>query len=287
MQRAKIPAAARVAALLAAGCGLHGFGQNPPAGAAAPLQPASVASLNDTLLAKATNLYASATKSGLRGFDCQVHPDWNKMMSSARKGEAIAADDPKLALLGGVNITLRARLKGDSTLEWQAPEHPEKPPDSAAASMLDRTHRGMEQTLTGVIKLWVPLVDGSVAEALGEEGADLSQTANGYRLLSKGKYASVTEEFDSNLLLKHFINTSSGTTVDIAPVFEPTQQGLLLKSFVAHVQVGAAAAIPQEIRVGIDYQTVSGMQIPARFDIDLPSVVNMDFALDRCTVNPK
>jgi hypothetical protein len=291
MQKSKIGAVVRVAAALACVSALNGHAQS-PAAKPAPQQQASPASLpaglNDTLLAKATSLYASTAKSGLHGFDCQVHPDWKKIMSSARKSDAIAANDPKLVLMSVVKITLHARLNGDSTLEWQVPNLWEKPPSSADASALDQTHRGIEQTLTGVLKLWSPLVDGTVPESLGEEGVQLAKTADGYRLVSQDKNASVTEEFDSNLLLKHFITTSSDASVDIVPVFDSTPRGLLLKSFVAHVkEPGAAAASPQEIDVSIDYQTVSGMQIPARFDINLPGMVDMDFALDGCAANPK
>jgi len=35
-------------------------------------------------------LYDSAEKSGLHAFRCQVHPDWNLIMTSSRKGGAIA-----------------------------------------------------------------------------------------------------------------------------------------------------------------------------------------------------
>ena len=284
MRKLKMGARVRIAAALAAAAALSGHAQSP---AAAKPAPQNAASLNDTLLAKATTLYASTTKSGLRSFDCQVHPDWKKIMSSARKGDAIAADDPKLTLLGAVKITLHAKVTGDSTLDWQVPDQWKIPPGSADASTLDQAHHGMEQTLTGMLKLWGPLADGTVPESLGEEGVQVTKIADGYRLISNTKEASVTEEFDGNLLLKHFVTTSSGTTVDIEPAFDPTPQGLLLKSFVAHVKAPeAAAAGPQEIDVSLDYQTLSGMQVPARFDINLPGLVEMDFALDGCAVNP-
>jgi hypothetical protein len=279
----------RVASAIFALCCLVSQAESPhgntgsPAG---PLQQDAAASLNDALLARATALYDSTAKSGLRGFDCQVHPDWLTIMTSARKGAAVPADDPKPALLGTVKITLHARLKGASSLDWQAPASQEKPLDQAAISLLDRTHRGIENTLLGLVKIWIPLVDGSVAESFGEEEANIAHTENGYTLRSKD--GSLTEEFDRNLTLKTYLAADASSTVKIAPMFQPTSQGLRLGSFTAHIRpAGASAESAQEMRVGLEYQTVAGVQIPARFLIEMPSVVEMNFKLDGCIVNPK
>ena len=54
--------------------------QNPPD----PGQPAVAASLNDTLMAKATTLYDSTAKSGLHSFDCQIHkPLYKRLLRSS------------------------------------------------------------------------------------------------------------------------------------------------------------------------------------------------------------
>jgi hypothetical protein len=258
--------------------------QNRPASPSAPPQPAAIASLSDALLAKATALYASTAKSGLRSFDCIVHPDWQMIMTSSRKGAPSAGSDSEIALLNSVKITLHARIDGDSTVDWEVPAG--KPLDAAANATLDRAHRGIEQTLKGALKLCIPLINGSVAESLGAENADVAQTENGYSLRSRDKQHSLTEEFDRNLLLTRQVITDSGSTVDIAPTFQPTSQGLLLNSFTARVQpAGTAAQNAQEMRISLAYQTVSGAQILARLAVVVPNVVTMDFALDGCTVN--
>jgi hypothetical protein len=274
------------AALLAMSC-LLARAQNSPAASqtpVAPLQQAAAATLNDALLAKATSLYNSTAKMGLHSFDCQVHPDWNKIMTSSRNGIPLPTDDPRLPLLTAVTITLHAYLAGTSTLDWQPST--DKPLDEAATATLDKAHQGIEQTMLGVLKLWIPLADGSVAESLGEDDVDIHQAENGYTVRSKDKQHSLTEEFDSNLILKRFIAADSGSTVDIAPNFQPTNQGLLISGFTAHIR--AAGSLPeksQQMNVAIEYQTISGAQIPSRLSVQVPNVVEMDFALDSCTVN--
>jgi hypothetical protein len=311
MQRSLIARTSRAATLGAAGllalfCGI-GQAQNPPP---LPLAPSGSAErtgavpLNDALLARATALYDSTAKSGVHGFDCALHVDWKKVMSSARKGAAVADDDPKLVLVNPVQITLHARLGGKPTLDWRAPEGSG---DAVSKAVLDEVHRGVEQTLLSTLKLWTPLVDGSVAESLGEEDVDVAETTDGYTLRSGikqqgnkqhgdkqredkqqgNKQPALTEQFDRNLLLKHFVAVDAGSTADIEPVYQPGAAGLLLSGFLAHLQpAGAAGQAAQEMRVSIDYQTVSGRQIPAHITIDLPNIVEMDFTLDGCIVNP-
>jgi len=245
-----------------------------------------VGNLRDTLLANAATLYDSTAKAGLQGFDCQVNPDWNLIMTSSRKSPPTAGDHAKLALLGTVKMTLHARLKTSSSLDWQVPTQPGKPIDKASTAILDHAHRAMENTLIGMLKLWIPLVDGSVAESLGEEDMEITQTETGYLLRSKDK--SLTEDFNRNLSLMHYVTVDAGSTVNIAPAFKPTDKGLLLTGFVAHIHPsGTPPESVQEMHVGIEYQTVSGAEIPASLTIEIPDVVQMNFKLDGCSINPK
>jgi hypothetical protein len=265
--------------------------QYPPAGPAlpaAPLHQADAAGLSDTLLSRATALYYSTAKNGLRSFDCQVHPDWKLIISSSRQDPSVPADDPRLALVSGVKITLHERLKGDSSIDWQVPAPAAKPLDQAAMDLLDRAHRGIENTLLGVLRLWIPMVDGSLVESLGEDGAAIAETASGYTLRTKEKQHSLTEEFDRNLVLRQYTAADSGSGVRLDPTFEQTGQGLLMSSFVAHIQpAGPPAQNAQEMRVGLAYESISGAQLPSRITVEMPGVVQMDFNLDGCTVNPQ
>ena len=285
------PPARAAAVLLALGCPLA-RAQQPSA--TAP-QTAASASLNDALMARATALYSSALKTGLRRFTCQVHPDWQKIIASARNGAPQDADAAKAVLLQAVRITLHARLQGDSTLDWQ-------PPDSAiprtqeTVDMLDHAHRSIDSTLDGVLKLWTPLVDGSLAESLSDDAMDVQQTGSGYLVRSKpaaskdkpaaSQAHSVSEDFDQKLLLVHYRLVDAGSTASLAPAFEPGPQGLLVSSFDAFLQpAGAPATDARQMHIAFKYQPVAGVQIPTSIAVTLPSVVEMDFTLDGCAVN--
>jgi len=273
----------RVAAAGALAVGAALASAQAPASAAGSPQPAAAASLSDSLLAKAMGLYDSTAKSGLHGFDCKVHPDWKAIMASSRKGAAVSDNDPRLALVATATIALHARMAGGSTLDWRTPAG--KPLSPSDQALLERAHRGIDNTLLGVLKLWIPLVDGSVAERLGEDGVTITAKDAGYEVRSGDKL--LTEEFDRALLLTRYIDTDAGATVDIAPVYQRGPHGLQLTSFTAQISPsGAAAGSGQRMDVAVEYQTVSGRQIPAAFNVDVANVVTMNFKLDGCTVNP-
>jgi hypothetical protein len=254
----------------------------------------TVAGAKDALMARAELLYDSVEKSGLHAFRRQVHPDWNLIMTSSIKGAPLAADDPRLPLLNQVRITLDARPSGSSTLDWQPP--PGRL-DASSQATLDTAHRGIEQTLLGVLKLRAPLVNGSIPESFGEDSFVLAQSENSYTLRSQDKQHSLTELFDRNLLLTQYIGAESGSTIRIAPNFDRNSQGLLVSSFIARIR--AAGASPhttapetdEETRVALEYPPGSqpadrAQPIRVKLAIEIPNVVTMNFALDTCSQEP-
>jgi hypothetical protein len=261
--------------------------QNPPASPTAPSTPAAKPSANDEFLAKAGKLYYSTAKSGLNGFACAAHPDWHTLFLSASKGAAVAADDPRIVLLQTVKITLHGQLKGGSTLDWNTASNPAKPLDQDSTNMLENMHKATNQTLQGFMQFWAPFVDGSVIPA-NSEGLEIAQTANGHSIHLDASGTSLTEVFDSSLILQQFdVVVTGGTTVNFTPTYKPTQNGLLVSAFKAHIQpAGVPPGQAQEMQVEIEYQTLGGFPIPAKINMDVVNSGTFNFVLDGCTVNP-
>ncbi|MFI5098191.1 MAG: hypothetical protein ACHQT6_09495 [Candidatus Acidiferrales bacterium] len=268
--------------------------QNPPASpsqTAAPGQPASQSQAeakrnpNDELLAKASKLYYSSSKAGLDGFDCGVHPDWRQLFASANPGAAIAADDSRLELLKTVKITLHARMKGGSILDWSAPANPDKPLDDNSTSLLDGMHKATEQTLQGFLQFWTPFVDGSAVPA-SSEGLEVTQTEKGYKLHATQEGTEVTEQLDNSLVMEQFNVVMSNVTVHFAPAYKYTDKGLLVNSFLAHIQpAGTPPEQMQEMHVAIEYQTIDAFPIPGKLFMEVVGTGTFNFAFDGCTVN--
>jgi hypothetical protein len=276
--------------LLAAGClAASTQAQDPAAPAAtpgsAPGTPASPAAneANGAMLIKARGLYYSSSKAGLKGFDCAVHPDWKALMESAAPGAKID-DNPAVALLNSVKITLHGRLDGGSSLDWDAPSDPAKPVDQASADMLDKMHQGTERSLTGFMQFWSPFVDGSVIPAT-PDGIEFTNDAKGHTLHADQGGTSLTEVLDNDLVMQQFNVVMGGAKINFSPRYKTTDQGLLVNAFHGHIEPPSSTPV-QEMEVGVDYQTIGGFPIPSRIGMEVSGTGKFEFALDGCKVNP-
>ncbi len=253
--------------------------------APAPAAPATNSPANQEFLANAAKLYYSTVKAGLNGFQCTVHPDWHAILVAASKGAEVPPDNPRLALLNSVNIVLHARLKGGSTLDWNAPA-PEKPLDPDSVALLDRMHQASNQTLQGFLQFWTPFVDGSVLPD-PSQAVDIAATDKGHIIHADQGNTSLTEVFDTGNILKEFNVVMGGAKINFSPAYKPTEKGLLVNGFQAKIQPpGVADDKAQLMNVAIDYQDVGGFPIPASIQMDVIGTGKLNYALDQCKINP-
>jgi hypothetical protein len=256
----------------------------PPA-ASQSVQPASPA--ENEWLAKTAKLYYSSAKAGLTGFDCTVHPDWRTLYVSSNKRQATPDDDTLLALLSTVNITLHARMKGGSTIEWVVAPTPDKPLDENSTAVLDAMHQSVEQTLEGFLQFWGPFIEGSVVPN-SSEGLEITHTPTVHTIHAKQGTTELTEIFSNNLVLEHFNVTLNGTSIKFSPAYKPTEQGLLVNAFVAHIlPPGTPPAQAQEMKIAVDYQPLNGLIIPGHLNMEVVGTGVFNFAFDACSTNPK
>jgi hypothetical protein len=285
----KLPLAtpARLLGVILAVCltatGAHSKG--PSASAASPGQsnPAASPNPNNEMLARAAKLYYSTAKSGLDSFDCALHPNWHTLFVSASKVATVAEDDSRIVLLKSVNITIHGKLKGGSTIEWNPPAATDKPLDQDSTALLNSMHSATEQILQGFMQFWTPFVDGSTVPD-NSEGLVITKTENGYTIHADTKDTKVTEQMDNQLTLTHFDVVMSEATVRFEPSYKPTEKGLLVNGFLAHIlNAGVPPEQAQEMRVSIEYQDVQGFPIPAQLNMTVEGTGTFNFAFDGCT----
>jgi hypothetical protein len=236
----------------------------------------------DALLAKAGTMYYSTTKAGLNGFDCAVHPDWHKLFVSIIPGASVSDNDSRVTLLNGVAITLHARLKGGSTLDWTPAAG--SATDADSTSLLTQMHQGTDQALLGFLQFWTPFVDGSAVPA-NSSGFDVTHGPSTFTLHLASKGTDVTEVFSNDLLIEEFDVITGGNSIKFEPTFKATAQGLLVERFLAHIQqLGNPPGPVQEMHSGVTYQTVEGFPIPWQLNIEVVGANTFNMTLDGCTV---
>ncbi|HEY1767801.1 MAG TPA: hypothetical protein VGG26_09100 [Terracidiphilus sp.] len=243
---------------------------------------------DDAWLKKTGSLYYSSAKSGLGGFDCAVHPDWRTLFGSAggsTNSPAVADGDARLLLLETVKINLHAHMQGGSTLDWNRDPHSGEPLDDKASALLAKMRQTTEQTLEGFLQFWTPFVDGSIVPD-SAAGLAITHTGTLNTIHAEQGDTALTETFSSDLHLEHFDVKMNGISIKFQPDYQPTEQGLLVKSFEAHVQpAGVPPDQAQEMHVEIEYQTLDGFPIPSRLTMEVANTGNFSFVLDGCTVS--
>jgi len=256
---------------------------------AAPAAPAQQSTTgaggDDAWLARTSKLYYSTTKAGLNGFDCAVHPDWRGLFMTSSPGTEVSEDEAHVVLLKSVKINLHAHMQGGSTLDWNPDPPPGEPLDDATSQMLARMHEATEQTLEGFMQFWTPFVDGSTVPD-SSQGLTITHTSTAHTIHAEQEGTALTETFSNDLLLEHFDVDMKSLSIKFQPAYRSTDQGLLVKSFQAHVQpAGSAPGQAQDMHVDIEYQTLDGFPIPARLSVAIANSGTMNFVFDGCTVS--
>ena len=283
-----IPAALLALSVCAAGQtpDTHGSQSLAPAGHTAESAASSADAAGDNAwLASTGKLYYSTAKTGLNGFDCTVHPDWRELFVTSNPGTQVGNDDEHLALLNSVKINLHAHLRGGSTMDWSRDPSDIKPLDDASNEMLGKMHQATEQTIEGFLQFWTPFVDGSVVPD-SADGLTITHTGTQHTIHAAQGDVELTEIFSNDLLLQHFDVNMKAVSIKFQPAYKPTDQGLLVKSFQAHVQpAGTPADQAEDMHVEIEYQTLDGFPIPSRLNMTVTNSGTFNFVLDGCSVS--
>ena len=128
-------------------------------------------------------------------------------------------------------------------------------------------------------------MDGSAVPS-SSEGLEIAKTDKGYTIHAEQAGTSVTEEIDNQLLINHYSVVMDQSRVNFAPTYKPTDKGLLVNGFLAHIlPAGSPPDQVQEMHVSIEYQSVSGDPIPARLKLSVVNREAFDYVFDNCTVN--
>jgi hypothetical protein len=258
---------------------------NPGQTATPATGPQSVATPNpeNEWLAKTSKLYFSSAKAGLAGFSCDIRPDWHALFVSANKGAEAPATDAYLSQLEKVKVKMHARMQGGSTIEWVTDAGGGSTPSGDANAVIDNMHQTVQQILEGFLQFWSPFMEVTVVPPKAD-GLEITHGGTSHTIHAKQGTTELTEIFNSNLVLEHFNVTLAGTSIKLSPTFEPTPQGLLVKTFAAEiVPAGTAPEQTQKMQVRVEYQTVNNQTIPGQLNMEIVGTGNFNFAFEGCS----
>jgi hypothetical protein len=258
----------------------------PPADHQLAEPPASKPNPDNAWLARTSKLYYSSSKAGLTGFDCDAHPDWQTLVTSATHSDPLPADDPRLTLFKSIKVSIHAHMKGGSTIDW-TDANQVNPLDQHSIDTLDGLHRTVEQMLEGFLQFWTPFIESSIVPD-SANGLDITHTPTVHTIHAHEGDTELTEVFSPDLILEQFNVNMNGTSIKFAPTYKPTPKGLLVSGFRAHVvPAGTSADQAQDMDVDVDYQTINGFPIPDKLNMDVIGTGKFNFTFDGCATSTK
>jgi hypothetical protein len=255
-----------------------------PAGDQAEAPSTSKPNPEDAWLARTSKIYYSSAKAGLTGFDCNVHPDWQLLITSASRNDAMPADISRVALVQSSSVVLHSRMRGGVTFDWSDASQG-KTLDQQSSETLDGFHQTVEQMLESFLQFWTPFFENSVVPD-SADGLDITHTPTVHTIHAQQGDTELTEIFSNDLVLQQFNVNMSGTSIKFFPSYKPSPQGLLVSGFRAHViPVGTSPDQAQDMTVDVNYQPVNEFPIPEKLNIEVIGTGKFNFTLDGCATS--
>ncbi len=119
------------------------------------------------------------------------------------------------------------------------------------------------------------------------EGLEITHTSTAHTIHAKQSGTELTEIFSNARVLQQFNVDMNGTSIKFSPTYKPTDKGLLVNAFEAHIlPAGTPPEKAQVMKVGIDYQPVGSLIIPSKLNMDVVGTGTFNFTFDGCTTNP-
>jgi hypothetical protein len=214
------------------------------------------------VIRQARQSYYSLSRIGLLEFQANIQPNWQVALQDQLAANPAAAQEG-LKLLNGLHFSVsmnpQGNVKIDHTSDFPAP-------NEQTAAGFNQIYAGVEKTVSGFFKTWnLFMLDSPFPEVNSEY--QVQDLGGQYLLTYKESTAQIsttmTKEFaitEISVSLPHFKSV-------IKPHFTRTQKGYVLTGYEANYEPATDQG-KAELKVQLDYQEVSGLQLPRKLNID-------------------
>jgi hypothetical protein len=220
----------------------------------------------------------SLRREGLTSFTCLVTPNWDGVLAQRHANPAAAEKAYKVlsGLTFGVDVAPGRHAK---VMHTGAPASAgEKETES-----LKLVTAGIEQTLVGFFDTWAPFV---MTSTIPPDSADVVDVHGGWNVdyVQGALHIGMVMRRDYVIDLMHVVTAKVDSLIQ--PQFTRTAKGLLLTALQGQYRpLSDGAPPPNSLQFRIEYQEVSGFQLPRRLWVsahERRGVVLMDLGFGTC-----
>ena len=225
----------------------------------AALSGADAAAQSDRkqILGSARQRYYNLRQSGLIEFQADIKPNWELLLMG------VELNPSAMKLLHGLHFSMSI----DSESKFRMGHHADViPQDQKSVERFDSIFKGMDEAVSRFVATWsVFMLKPPFPEV--ESDYDVTQVADQYRFSSKEGAAEVLTITDKALMVIEIKVSGAGFSASLKPVLEKTPEGFILKGYAASYETLSGSRNTQ-LTVRIDYQEVSGLQLPHKVNLD-------------------
>src|SRR5947209_8903541 len=214
------------------------------------------------IVKQARAAYYSLRKLGLSEFQANIKPNWEMTLKKELETNPEGAQNG-LKMLNGLHFSMTLDPAGKVTVEHRSDA---PPPNEQVAQGFNQIYSGMDQAVSGFFATWSLFMLTSPFPG-DEIDYQLQDVGGQYRLSYKDGNADVITTMNKNLTVTEIVVNSPEFKSTIRPQLSKSSNGFLLSGYEG-IYKPVAGAGDVQLKVRLDYQQVSGLQLPNRLDMD-------------------
>jgi hypothetical protein len=209
------------------------------------------------VVGRARQRYYNLRQQGLVEFQTNIKPNWKLLLMG------IESNAGAIKLLSGLHFSMSI----DSESKFRMDHHAgTTPPDQKSADSFDRIFKGMDEAVSRFVATWSIFMLTSPFPEI-ESDYEVIEVAGQYHFSHKDGATEVLTITDKDFMIIEIKVSGAGFSASLKPVLQKMTGGLILRGYAANYETPSGARNTQLI-VRLDYQEISGLQLPRRVNLD-------------------
>ncbi|MDQ2922538.1 MAG: hypothetical protein M3R52_13120 [Acidobacteriota bacterium] len=209
------------------------------------------------ILSRARETYYNLRRSGLIEFQSNITPNWELLLTG------VESNPGAMKLLRALHFSMS--IDSDSKLRMD--HHADiTPPDQKSIASVDKIFKGMDEAVSRFVATWSVFTLTSPFPAI-ESDYEVKTTPDQYQFSHKEGAIDVLTITDKDFMIIEIKVSGGDFKASLKPVLEKTEKGFILRGYAANYETASGARNTQ-VKVRLEYQEVSGLQLPSKVSVD-------------------
>jgi len=209
------------------------------------------------LLRGARESYYNLRRSGLIEFQSNITPNWELLLTGVESKPDV------MKFLKGLHFSMSI----DSASKLRMEHHADQtPPDQKSIDSRDQIFEQMDEAVSRFVTTWSVFTLTSPFPEV-ESDCEVTEAADQYHFFHKEGASEVLTITNKDFMIIEIKVSGHDFKASLKPILEKTEKGFILRGYVANYETPSSAR-NTVIKVRLEYQEVSGLQLPGKVSVD-------------------